>query len=58
MKKYLPLIAFALVCPLSMLLFYVVGLPLERGVNAALWMLDTLLAAVGAGILTYMRPDA
>lgn len=58
MNKYLPLIAFALVCALSMLLFYVAGLPLERGVDAAFWMLETLVVAVGAGVLTYLRPDA
>lgn len=56
MKKYLPLLAFAAVCALSLLAYYVSGLPFERGSNAAFWMLETLIAASGVSVLTYTRP--
>jgi len=58
MKKHLPLMSFALVCALSMFVFYVSGLPLEHGHAAACWVMETLIIAVGAGALMYMRPGA
>ena len=51
MKKHRSAIAFLVVCSLSALIFYLSGLPLERGTNLAFWAFETLVAAGGAAML-------
>ena len=51
MKKYRGLIAFLVVCGLSALVFYLSGLPLERGMNLAQWACETLVIAGGAAVI-------
>lgn len=58
MKKYRPLLVFAAVCGVSLLAYYVSGLPFERGVNAAFWMLETVLAGIAAVCFTNIGKDA
>lgn len=50
MKKYRSLIAFLATFCLSALIYYLSGLPLERGANLAFWVLETSLAAIGAAV--------
>lgn len=51
MKKYRALIAFLATFCLSALIFYLSGLPLERGPSLAFWASETTILATVASMV-------